>query len=251
MNVRVLGCAGTVSPDAKTSAFLVDGTLLLDGGTICSALSADDLLRIGTVFISHPHFDHIKGIPSLVETLNFLGVTTPVTIAGSSQAIDAISRHIMNDVIWPDFSVIPDPESPVVRYRTITEGETVTVDGISVTPRCLHGNRTDFGYLVSDGKSTLLYTSDIGPDARLDALPDLDAMIIEVSFPDDCGDLAIRTGHLTPSLLQALLRQWAVRPERIYVSHLKSHFRDLITSQLAALAMPGLVILNDGDLIRL
>jgi ribonuclease BN (tRNA processing enzyme) len=252
MKIRVLGCAGTVSTESKTSAFLINDRLLLDGGTICSSLSQEEIKCLKNIFISHPHFDHIKGLPSLAETLIFMKETVPVTIHASAIAIDALQHHIMNGIIWPDFSKLPTEKAPVINYRALPEGESVTVDGISVTPWCLYQNQSDFGYLLDDGNTTLLYTSDIGPDAELcinGQVPD--SMIIEVSFPDENEELALRSGHLTPLLLLEMLRKLPHRPRKIFISHLKTYFREQIIAQLAALDLPNMVILNDGDILEL
>lgn len=252
MKIRVLGCAGTVSTESKTSAFLINDSVLLDGGTICSSLSLDEFRHLKNVFISHPHFDHIKGLPSLAETLIFMEESTPVTIHASAPAINSIRQHIMNGIIWPDFSRLPTEDAPVIRYQSLAEKVAVTVDGVTVTPFFLYPNCTDFGYLLTDGKSSLLYTSDIGADATLcinGQTPD--AMIIEVSFPNKNEELALRTRHLTPQLLEAMLRKLPALPGTIFVSHLKTYFKEEIITQLEALALPNLTVLNDGDILEL
>jgi cAMP phosphodiesterase len=252
MKIQVLGCAGTISPEARTSAFLLNDDILMDGGTICSSLSLADLEKIKTIFISHPHFDHIKGIPSLAETLIFTEATDPVTILASDMAIDAIRRHIMNDVIWPDFSRLPSTEQPVLRYRAIDEGTPVRAGELSVTPYFLYKNLSDFGYLIEDGATSLLYTSDIGAGARLSIggkVPE--SIIVEVSFPNEKSDLACRTSHLTPALLLEMLATLPTLPRTVFVTHMKTYFREQIVRQLRELGLRNLVILNDGDILNL
>lgn len=252
MKIRVLGCAGTVSKESKTSAFLVNDSILFDGGTICSSLTLEELKILKNVFISHPHFDHIKGIPSLAETLIFMQEPLPVTVHGSELAINSIRQHIMNGIIWPDFSKLPTESEPVIKYRSLAEGVPVKLEGLSITPYFLYHNYSDFGYLLADGKSSLLYTSDIGPDAELcinGRVPD--SMIIEVSFPNENEELALRTGHLTPNLLMDMLKKLHSLPGRIFVSHLKTYFREQIVRQLEELRLPDLVILSDGDLLEI
>lgn len=252
MKIQVLGCAGTVSREAKTSAFLINDSILMDSGTICSSLSPPELERIETIFISHPHFDHVKGIPSLAETLIFMEKSSPVTINASEMAIDAIRRHIMNDVIWPDFSRLPTQENPVLRYRAVRDGVPLRVGGVTITPHCLLGNQTDFGYLLENGSDSLLYTSDIGAGTRLcinGRVPE--QVIVEVSFPDEKRDLAAVTGHLTPALLLELLTTLPTQPRTIFVTHMKTYYREQIIRQLQELPVKNLVILSDGDIIQL
>jgi len=252
MKIRVLGCAGSISKESKTSAFLINDKVLLDGGTICSSLTPEEIKPLKNIFISHPHFDHVKGLPTLVENLVFMRETVPVTIHGSEQTLNSIRQHLMNGIIWPDFSVLPNEQTPVLKYSRLDEGVAVQLDGLSVTPHFLFRNFSDFGYCIDDGKSTLLYTSDIGTDAKLTIKGKVpDSMIIEVSFPNEKEGLALRTRHLTPLLMIDMIKKLPARPRNIFVAHLKAFFRDQIIEEIRSLGMPELVILNDGDILEI
>lgn len=249
MKIRVLGCAGSISTESKTSAFLINDSVLLDGGTICSSLSLEEIKPLKNIFISHPHFDHIKGLPTLAENLVFMQETIPATIYGSEQTLKSIRQHLMNGIIWPDFSALPNESAPVIKYSILNEGVAVHLDGLSVTPYFLFQNFRDFGYCIDDGKSTLLYTSDIGHDATLTIKGKVpDAIIIEVSFPNEKEELALQTGHLTPLLMMDMLKKLQPPPGKIFVSHLKALYRDQIIKEIVSLEIPNLIILNDGDI---
>ena len=252
MKIGGLGCAGTVSREAKTSAFLINDRILLDAGTICSSLPYEEVRRVKNIFISHPHFDHIKGLPSIAELMIFMEEPTSVIVHGSEMAVESIRQHIMNGIIWPDFSKLPTEKAPVLEYNSLKEGVPVVLEGLSVVPYYLYNNYSDFGYLLDDGRTSLLYTSDIGPDAELSTdgrVPD--SMIIEVSFPNEKEELALRTGHLTPSQMMDLLKKLPKLPNNIFVSHIKTYFRDQIVGQIEALGLPNLTILKDGDILEL
>ena len=130
VKIRVLGCAGSISKESKTSAFLINDRVLLDGGTICSSLSPEETRPLKNIFISHPHFDHIKGLPTLAENLLFMQEGVPVTIHGSGQTLNSIRQHLMNGIIWPNFSVLLNELAPVVKYSRLDEGEAVHLDGL-------------------------------------------------------------------------------------------------------------------------
>jgi cAMP phosphodiesterase len=252
VKIRVLGCAGSISTESKTSAFLINDSVLLDGGTICSSLSPEEIKPLKNIFISHPHFDHIKGLPTLAENLVFMGETVPVTIHGSEQTLNSIRQHLMNGIIWPDFTILPSECAPVIKYSRLDEDVTVHVDGLSVTPYFLFRNFTDFGYCIDDGKNNLLYTSDIGHDATLTIKGRVpDTIIIEVSFPNEKEELALQTGHLTPLLMMDMLKRLPTWPGKIFVSHLKALFRDQIIKEILSLGIPNLEILNDGDIFNI
>lgn len=252
MKIRVLGCAGIVSRESKTSAFLINDRILLDAGTICSALISEEIKTVKNVFISHPHFDHIKGIPSLAELMIFMEEPVPVIVHASEMAIESIRQHIMNGVIWPDFSKLPTEQAPVLKYNCLKEGVPVDLEGLSISPYYLYDNYSDFGYLLDDGRTSLLYTSDIGIDADLSVIGRVpDSMIIEVSFPNEKEDLALRTGHLTPAQMMVMLKKLPNFPRNIFVSHIKTYFREQIVRQIEALGLPNLTILKDGDIFEL
>jgi hypothetical protein len=62
---------------------------------------------------------------------------------------------------------------------------------------------------------------------------------------------AVRTGHLTPSLLRMELSRMKNMPERIYVTHTKPQFLKIITSELKELRIDHLRVLKGGESIEL
>jgi phosphoribosyl 1,2-cyclic phosphodiesterase len=69
MRIKVLGASGSEVPGHNCPAFLVDGTFLLDAGTIVLSLTIREQTGIRQILFTHAHFDHIKGIPFLVDNL--------------------------------------------------------------------------------------------------------------------------------------------------------------------------------------
>ena len=80
----------------------------------------------------------------------------------------------------------------------------------------------------------------------MEVVGELDALIIEVSFPDELEGLALKTGHLTPGLLLIELNKLPVPPRRILVSHLKPQHDTTIREQLRGLEIRNLEFLSDG-----
>ncbi len=72
------------------------------------------------------------------------------------------------------------------------------------------------------------------------------ALIVEVSFPDEMMDLALASGHLTPSLLAAEIRKMPVVVPKFYISHLKPYYKDIIRQQLGSINHIDWEILEDG-----
>jgi len=59
-------------------------------------------------------------------------------------------------------------------------------------------------------------------------------------------DLAIRTGHLTPTLLMDELAKIDPPPERIYATHLKTQHYERVKKELGALRIRNLQVLRTG-----
>jgi cAMP phosphodiesterase len=74
---------------------------------------------ISTYLITHPHLDHISGFA--INTAAFHATSKPKTLAALPGAVDAIKRHIFNDVIWPNLS---DEDGGVgfVTFQRLKEG---------------------------------------------------------------------------------------------------------------------------------
>ena len=98
MKVKILGCSGSETIGHMPPGFLVNDVMMLDAGTITAALSIEAQSRITDVLISHTHLDHIKSLLFLAD--NIIGrIRKPVKIRAIPEVIDAIRKHLMNDII--------------------------------------------------------------------------------------------------------------------------------------------------------
>jgi ribonuclease BN (tRNA processing enzyme) len=252
MKLRILGCAGSESPGRNAPAFLVDDVLLLDGGTIGAVLPEDAQNRITDVLLSHPHHDHVRGLPSFIDNLVAAGTKEPITIRGSAATLDAVQKHLFNGVIWPDFSRLPCPEAPIIRWQPVVPLFDFQVRDYRVAAFPVKHSVPAFAYRLQCEKVSLLYTGDMGPTPELwRAVGTVTALIIEVSFPDELEALAQRTGHLTASLLAKELALLPRLPVRIFICHLKPVYEEQIRREIAALKIPGLSILSDDQELSL
>lgn len=240
MNLRVLGCSGSDLPGQHLTSFLVNETILLDAGSVTSALTLEEQARIEHVFVTHPHLDHIKDILFLADNLiEFFaaGSRPPLQIHGLPHVLDAISTHLLNDTIWPDFTVIPE-NSPVLHYAPMTPGQPLSLGDLTIATWPVNHARAASGYVLwqQDGAHNLAYTGDTGHcDAWwrfCDALPfPLANLITEASFPSEMEALAAVSKHLTPRLLRAELGKLRARPN-IYIYHMKAPFAPKIEEEL-------------------
>ncbi|RLE24517.1 MAG: 3',5'-cyclic-nucleotide phosphodiesterase, partial [Acidobacteria bacterium] len=67
MKIKAVGTSGGKTIRNLLTTFLVDNTLALDCGSVCTGLTLSQQLEIKDVFVSHVHMDHIGELPLLVD----------------------------------------------------------------------------------------------------------------------------------------------------------------------------------------
>ena len=132
MKIEVLGCYGNVTRRCRTTAYLLNDEMLFDAGTATEVLSPERLGRISHVCLSHIHLDHIKGLCALAEE-RFMSDGRQVTVTADKQVIAALSEQVFNNLLWPDFTAIPDKKRAFVRLKVMGPAYT-TIAGLRVKP---------------------------------------------------------------------------------------------------------------------
>jgi ribonuclease BN (tRNA processing enzyme) len=254
MKIKVLGCSGAEFPKHHFSSFLIDGKILLDAGSVTDVLSEKDQLKIKSIFVTHAHLDHIKGIPFLADNILIGNKQRRVDIFSIRPVIRAIKESLLNDVVWPDFTKIPRGLRGILGLNKLKPGEPVRIDDYCFAPFRVNHAVPAVGYLVETPKKRrLFYSGDTGPTDKTwkEIAVKIDCLILDVTFPNKVESEAIRTGHLTPGLLKRELSRMEKMPERIYVTHTKPQYLQTITSELKRLNINHLRVLKDGESIEL
>lgn len=255
MRLQVLGCSGGIAAGLSTTAFRIDDDILVDGGTGVGHLAIDEMRAIRHAFLSHVHLDHTAGLALLIDTAFECLIGDPLTIHARPETMHALRAHIFNDVVWPDFSLLPDPDHSVLRFAEHEPGETVHVGGRSIEGFEVRHTVPAVGYRCTAGTGGFCYTGDTGPNETiwpyLNARDPVAALIVEVGFPNASSELAAETRHYCPQSLATDLGKLDYRP-RIMVTHLKPGQEDVIMQELAA-ALPDheLHRLQDGESFEL
>jgi cAMP phosphodiesterase len=248
MKIRVLGASGSKLPGFGLASFLLDKTILIDTGAAASRLSFEEQKKIETVFLSHLHIDHSLGLLLMAD--NLAGCTKkPITIASLPEVLQGLRHHLFNNQVWPDFTAIPDRKRAVYKLCPLKENRAVRIGKYTVKAVKVSHSVPTAGFIISDSKSSLLYTADTRPAERIwqeaKKVKDLKAVLIETSFPNRLQNLADVSGHLTPRTLAGEIAKSGLKVP-FYVFHIKALFAKEIRQEIAALNNSRIRLAKEG-----
>jgi ribonuclease BN (tRNA processing enzyme) len=249
MKLTLIPSAVGGGPDHQyLSSCLLNDAVALDAGCLGFWGSPQDQARVRHVLLSHTHMDHLASLPIFVENA-YEGKAECVTVHGSRAVLRCCQEHLFNEEVWPDFIALSRGDKPFLRLCPLEPGESVEVEGLRVTAVALDHVVPTVGYLIADEGGTVAFVSDTGPTdeiwRRVNAAPDLRAVFVEATFPDELGWLAEVSKHLTPA---SLAREAAklTRPTRLVIVHIKARYKEQVIAQLHALGLAGLEIGQPG-----
>jgi len=94
-------------------------------------------------------------------------VPRPLTISSLEPVVKALRTTVFNDALWPDFSQLPTPDKPIVKYRGMVDEVEYPVGNLWVTPVAVNHTVACSGFIVHDGTSGIVYSGDTGPTEAL------------------------------------------------------------------------------------
>jgi len=257
MRLRVLGCHGGESPTHRATSFLVDDRVLLDAGSMTRGLSVDEQVAIDHIFVSHAHLDHVRDLGLLADNI-FAKRPTPIEIYCGQNTADGLEKDYFNNRLWPDFFNIPNPTDKdgngMLRLHRIADKTDVEMGEYHLkTVTVSHSIDCQAAFVTDETGATLVYSGDTGPTedlwTELNQVDDLRAFIFEVSFPNDMGELAKVSGHLTPKMMHEELEKF--EPQNIdcpvFIYGMKPGFYDVLKQELADLNDDRLTMLRPMD----
>ena len=256
MRIKVLGCYGGQLLGFHLTSFLVNDSILLDAGSPTEALDLEDQFKIRHIFVSHTHLDHIKDIAFLADNralkLMGNGGSRQIIVHSLPENIEVLRRDFFNDHIWPDFSRIPSTNDPIIVFEPIEAGQTVEVDGVSVTAVPVNHPVPCTGFVLAEDDKQFIYTADTGATDEIwrvaNNLPNLKGIVVDCSFPNAYEELAEKSGHLTPNGMAAELKKFErLGKVPVYLYHMKPETLDVLTAEVESLFLPHLRMLTQVD----
>jgi len=218
VRLQVLGCSGSIAAGCRTTAFLLDDSVLIDAGTGVGDLSLEALARIDDILLSHSHLDHVLAIPLLADSVMRLRLAQPergpIRVHGLPATLESLRRHLFNGELWPDFTRIPSAHQPILELRPVAVGQVLSLGQGARRRRVevLPAEHTvpAVGFAVETASGWWVYSGDTGPNPALWAAlagRRIAHLVIETAFGDDERWLADLSGHLAPSSLAHELAQ--------------------------------------------
>ena len=240
------GCA---TPEQRLTCFLIDDCVTIDAGSIALALTGRQRETVRDIIVTHPHMDHIASLPIFIDDL-FASLTEPVRVHATEEVIAALERDIFNWSVYPRFSELSNEYGPVMRYHPFRCGEEFKVAHLRVTAVPVNHIVPTVGMVFTDGARTIAFSSDTAETEDfwklVNRTADVDALLIEASFPDSMSQLAAVSRHFTPASLAAELRKLDHDGLDIMTVHLKPAYREQVAAELHALGIPKLQVMEPG-----
>ena len=242
---------GVATLEQRLTCFLIDDCVAVDAGSIAIALSDEQRNKVRDIIITHPHMDHIASLPIFIDDL-YPSLQEPMRVHATPEVIDLLERDVFNWNVYPRFSDLKNDYGPVMEYVPIPIGRLFSVAHLKVIAVPVNHIVPTIGLVVSDGQTSVAFSSDTAETEEfwklVNEVKQLDALLIEASFPNKMAKLAEVSRHFTPATLGQELKKLTHNGMDIMAVHLKPSYRDEIIQQLNALNIPDLKVMEPGKI---
>jgi len=239
MIIRVLGCSGAIAAGCKTTAFLLDGDVLIDAGTGVGDLALDELVKVDHILLSHSHLDHVVSVALLADSVmrqREQDKRGPILVHALGETVDALKKHVFNGIIWPDFTRLPSTEQPVLRFVPFKLGEVLLLGARRIEVLPAEHTVPAVGFALHAEQGAWVFTGDTGPNpalwTRLRGL-EVRHLVIETAFSDEERTLARISKHLCPATLAQELAQFEGDVD-VHITHIKPGEMEAVMAEIAA-----------------
>lgn len=240
---------GRATQEQRLTCYLIDDCVAIDAGSIALSISQEQRDTVRDIIVTHPHMDHIASLPIFIDDL-FGFLESPIRIHATEEVINLLERDVFNWTVYPRFSELKNERGPVMEYVPFRVGVEFKVAHLRVIAVNVNHIVPTVGMIVTDGKATIAFSSDTAETEDfwklVNSTPQIDALLIEASFPNSMSELAEASRHFTPESLNRELRKLDHNGLDILTVHLKPAYRERVAQELKALAIPKLEIMEAG-----
>ena len=253
MQIKILGWAGGIGANLRTTSFQIDDDMLIDAGTGLGDLPLNQMTGIRHIFLTHSHMDHIAGLPLLVDSM--FGVhDEPIIVHAQEKTIEALKTHIFNWIIWPDFSELPTKDNSSIHFRVMNPGDKVTIRDRVIEMIPVNHTVPGVGYCISTPKATVAFSGDTTTNETLweilNSYQNIDMLFVEAAFSNNDIEISKISKHYCPQLLGEDMKKLNHRPD-VWLTHFKPGEEELIYDQCVQ-ALPDFNVrqLSGGEIFR-
>lgn len=196
---------------SETGKVLIDSGLSFKQVKLRAQAIGEDLDGLAAVFVTHEHRDHVTGLGTLARRLD-------VPVYATAGTLEAL----------------PDAVGKLPRTEAFEAGDTVTVDGLSLTSFSVcHDAADPVSYTVRSGDVKLGVASDLGhaPALVKTRLNGANALILESNY---CPDM-LRHGRYPPAVQQRINSRQG---------HLSNHAMNSLLSSLLHDGLQQVVVVH-------
>ena len=251
MDLRIIGCHGGETPKHRTSAFIVDDRIAIDAGSLTSGMDLRAQCALEACLVSHAHLDHIRDLATIADN-RCQNHCRPLVVAGTKQTIAILKKHFFNGLLWPDFTKIMSPSRPTIAYQVLKPEVVTEIAGYRVRAIMVSHTIECCAFTIEGPDGVLAYSGDTGPTERLwkvlNEVPNLKALLMEVSFPNSEQRVATLSGHHTPRTLAPELKKYKKSKDLpILLYHIKPVFQAEVEKECAKIKGVNLTVPHLGD----
>jgi cAMP phosphodiesterase len=235
--------------EQRLTCYLIDDCVAVDAGSIAIALTNEQRTKVKDIIVTHPHLDHIASLPIYIDDL-YPTLKEPIRVHATPEVIGLLERDVFNWNVYPRFSDLKNDYGPVMKYVPIPIGTPFPLAHLNVIAVPVNHIVPTIGLIVSDGQKSIAFSSDTAETEEfwriVNEMKELDALLIEASFPDRMTKLAEVSRHFTPASLVQELKKLNHNGMDIMAVHLKPSYREEIIQELTALNIPKLRVMEPG-----
>lgn len=176
-----------------------------------------------------------------------------MAVLADQLVLKALSENVFNDVLWPDFTAIPNRKNPIVRLQAMKPFEYTRVDSLRIEAIPVQHRVHTTGFLVKEGDKTIMLTSDTGMTEQFwetaRAEEHVEFIVAHVAFPNRLSHLASTAGHMTLSVLLDRIDTYRLHHIPFYIAHMKSMFEEEVRGEMREAGRQNIRVLEQDSVL--